>query len=593
MDANVSSLGFDSPEQNYLNVQIYGAELFTLQNSPKYRPLPVMLEAEKSHAWHLDVAQRHVKNVVADKDYAPGDLVIVERPFLTVPIAKFAGVVCHGCLNPLNKAGNGNPAAGNPCLPRYCQECKKLDHDIDSKLAALRIKLPGIATEHSLDPTMLHIVMLLDLQRCGFKVGMIPEGLLASGNSDAENESRVQSTVVDFDVLTNVWDRKTEAWRKKVGPAIRALHKELQALADSGSLPGYKASSLTRMQTDAAQISIHVQTIAAPKAGTTDTGVGMFPCLSQFQHCCAPNAFFLTVGSELFIRAIVPIPKGTEILVSFANIADTRSNRQTLLESERHIVCHCARCQHPLDHSIDRLIEGVVCLDCRMDVLLPLDPGSENDKAAEVYKQRLKEDREYHARVVARRARKGKVKKESKQEEEDDGEITVPEGVVFWRCCSCGSVEPAHTVKQDGPGDVIAQANRLLQQGTALMSIKHPELSTQGEAMLEELAGTLEGRLPPYHVKVLEALPPLINVNMKKGQAVKVLNYAIQLWDTERQLVEERPTMQQLQCLEAIIDAAEHKASSASSVVIKRQFSKRVKQAEEQLKETRKILLGK
>jgi hypothetical protein len=51
--------------------------------------------------------------------------------------------------------------------------------------------------------------------------------------------------------------------------------------------------------------------------------------------------------------------------------------------------------------------------------------------------------------------------------------------------------------------------------------------------------------------------------------------------------------MQQLQCLEAIIDAAEHKASSASSVVIKRQFSKRVKQAEEQLKETRKILLGK
>ena len=154
-------------------------------------------------------------------------------------------------------------------------------------------------------------------------------------------------------------------------------------------------------------------------------------------------------------------------------------------------------------------------------------------------------------------------------------------------------MEPAHTVKQDGPGDVIAQANRLLQQGTPLMSIKHPELSTQGEAMLEELAGTLEGRLPPYHVKVLEALPPLINVNMKKGQAVKVLNYAIQVWDTERQLVEERPTMQQLQCLEAIIDAAEHKASNASSVVIKRQFSKRVKQAEEQLKETRKILLGK
>lgn len=539
------------------------------------------------------MSQKHVKNIVAEKEFEAGDLVMVEKPFLTVPMAKFAGAVCHRCLLPLNKT-NEVPPAGNPCLPRYCATCKKLDHAIDAKLLPLRIKLPSIATEHVLDPTMLHIITLLDLQRSGIKVAVPPEEYFAAPK-EGDNESRVACSVADFDTLTNVWDRKPEAWRKKVGPAIRALHKELKAFADGGSLPGYNASSLVRMQADAAQISMHVQTIAAPGAGTADTGVGLFPALSQFQHSCAPNAFFLGIGNELFVRAIAPIPKGAEIVVSFANIADTRANRQTALEAERHIVCNCPRCQHPLDNSIDRLIEGAVCLDCRADVLLPLEPGKENDEATEVYKQRLKEDREYQAKMIARKSRKSKGKKQEddeKQEEDEDQEITVPEGVIFWRCCSCGCVEPAHTVKQDGPGDVIARANRLYQQGTTFISIKHPELSSQGETMLEELASTLEGRLPPYHIKVLEALPPLINLNMKRGEAVKVLNYAIQLWDTERQLVEERPSMQQLQCLEAIIDAAEHKASNASSVVIKRQFAKRVKQAEEQLKETRKILLG-
>ena len=549
-----------------------------------------MLEAQKEHDWHIEVSQKHVKNIVADKDLVPGDLVMVEQPFLTVPMGKYANAVCHKCLAVLPGKKLGENGVGNPCLPRYCEGCKeKHDHELDVKLAGVRIKMAEIAKEHTIDPTMLHIITLLDLQRSGFKVA-VPLEKAQTGKGYANEQASIACTVADFDALTNVWDRKPEAWRKKVGPAVRTLHKELQTLAES--LSGYAPSSLTTMQADAAKISMHVQSISSPRAGTPETGVGIFPGLSQFQQCCAPNALFLSIGNKLFVRAIVPIAKGSEINVSFANIADTRANRKAFLEAERHIVCTCPRCQHPLEESIDRLIEGVVCLDCRADVVLPLEPGEENDKATEEYKQRLKEDREYHAKIMARRARKGKGSKDA-QELLDDEDIVVPEGVVFWRCCSCGSVEPAHTVKQDGPGDIIAQANRLLQQGTTLISLRHPELSAQGETMLNTLAsGLLEGRLPPYHIKVLEALPPLININMKKGEAVKVLNYAIQLWDTERQLVEERPTTQQLQCLEAVIDAAEHKASNASSNVIKRQFAKRVKQAEVQLKETRRILLG-
>ena len=564
------------------------------RNSPRYVPLPSVEKLLSSNdlGWKLDVAHKHVKNVVATKDFEAGELVSVEKPFLVVPMTKTAGQVCHRCLSRLEREKAVlQPKEGlNPCLPRYCKECKgKVDSSLDAALLPLRIQLPGIAKEHQLDPNMLHIVTLLDLQRAG----VLPADDVAG---QASGEKSFQCNIDDFDLLTNVWDRKPETWRKKVGPAVRALHKELVSLAESGKVPGYtKAGSLVRMQADAAQISMHVQTIAAPGAKTADTGVGLFPGLSQFQHACAPNAHFLTSGNELFVRAIIPIHKGEEILISYVSIAETRGNRREQLERERHIVCRCARCEHPMEQSVDRLIEGVVCLDCRSDVLLQLELGPKNDEATEVYKQRLKEDREYHAKALAKKLRSAKGEDAKKKIEaafkEIEGDITVPEGVVFWRCCSCASVEPAHTVNADGPGDVINKAKRLL-HGISYMNINHPEYSAKGEGMLESVAATLDGRLPPYHIHVMEALPPLINYNMKKGDAIKVLNYAIQLWDTERQLVEERPTIQQLQCLEAIIDAAEHKASNSSSDVIKKQFSKRVKQAEEQLKETKRILLG-
>ncbi len=574
------------------------------RNSPRYVVLPSVEKAVKENqealGWKLDVAQKHVKNVVATKDFEAGELISVERPFLTAPIAKTAGQVCHKCLNRLKADKMAKqPADGssglNPCLPRYCDDCKsagKINQELDAKLLPLRIKLPDISKEYQLDPTMLHIVTLLDLQRAG--VIKSEDTFVEAGE---RSNKTFQCSVEDFDMLTNVWDRKPEAWRKKVGPAIRLLHKELAALASSGAIAGYdKPSSLVRMQADAAQISMHVQTVSSAGSQTADRGVGMFPGLSQFQHACAPNAIFLSIGNELFIRAIIPIAKGEEIFISYTNIAETRANRKALLEAERHIVCRCARCEHPMEHSVDRLIEGVVCLDCRSDVLLPLEMGEKNDDATNVYKERLKDDREYHSKMLQKKLRSAKGEEAKKKIEAElkelEGDIKVPDGVIFWRCCSCESVEPAHTVNADGPGDVINKASRLL-HGIAYLNINHPDYSARGEEMLETLASTLDGRLPPYHVKVMESLPPLINYNMKKGDAVKVLNYAIQLWDTERQLVEERPTLQQLQCLEAIIDAAHHKASNASSEVIKKQFSKRVKQAEEQLKETKRVLLGK
>jgi hypothetical protein len=574
---------------------------------------------------------------VADEDLPAGTLILVERPFLSVPISRFAAAVCHKCLRALLPSGKV-PDPGNPCLPRYCSHCKEKatesEISMDTKLAALRIKLPEIANSHSLDPTMLHIITLMDLQRAGIAAGVPPAdaGPLPSGVANDQFELRCSH--IDYEALTNLWDRKPEIWRKKVGPAVRALHKELVALAESKAIPAYSTPSpVIQLQADAAKLSAHIHTIANPVA-STETGVGLFPGLSVFQHSCSPNCFFIMLGSRLFVRTIQDVPKGTHLTVSYVSLTEPRSARQTTLESDRHISCSCARCAQPLERSIDRMLEGVMCQYCGNDVLIPVPAGADNDSAAEEYKDRLIKDREALARNAARRgARAGKhankkkgngdgtgtgtgdsgpkksaahqndggegAEEEKKATDADGGSehvedpTALPEGVTFWRCCGCGAVEPAHTVRQDGPADITAQASRLYQQAMAFVNLKHPDLIAQGEALLEVIVGGLDGRLPVYHHRVLEAHAPLININMRKGEAVKVLHLAIQLWDLDRQIGEGRPTMQQLQCLEAIVEAAEAKASAVNSAVIKRQLEKKVKLAHEQLKIVRRILLGK
>ena len=73
---------------------------------------------------------------------------------------------------------------------------------------------------------------------------------------------------------------------------------------------------------------------------------------------------------------------------------------------------------------------------------------------------------------------------------------------------------------------------------------------------------------------------------------MKVMNHAVQLWQADKELWEYRPSIQQMQCLEAVIEAAETKASAATSTVIKKQMEKKVKQAKEELKLCRPVLLG-
>ena len=491
---------------------------------------------------------------------------------------------------------------------------------------------------------MLNILMMLDLQRSGADIAAPVAADLQQAPRSRQPFDDLCCTVADYDALTNVWDRKAEAWRKKVGGAVRALHKELTALSDAGTVPGYSVSPITRMQADAAQLAANIQQIHGPNS-STDTAVGIFPALSVFHHSCMPNAHFLVLGSRVYVRTLMAVEAGKQLTVTYVNpVTEPRHARQSTLMNERHYVCGCSRCSAPLPTSLDRLLEGVVCLNCLQDVMLPLEDGPENDAAREMWREHVAEVRKEEEAQAARATRKkaGKkaatssgtttstttpptttgveVEEEGKDDEEAAAAAEVVEeeeaavvaakeeaeeeaaegsgggdplrGVMFWQCCACSMVQPARTVDQSGPGDVTSQAAAALQRGMTFINLKHAELSAQGEAMLEEVANGMNGRLPVYHHFVSTAHVPLININLKKGDGLKAMNFAVHLWSVDKDLSDGQPTMQQLQCLEAVVDAAEAKASAVHSQVIKKQLEKKVKQAKEELNKVRPLLVG-
>ncbi|KAL4434829.1 hypothetical protein ABPG77_005356 [Micractinium sp. CCAP 211/92] len=584
--------------------------------------MPTLEGAAGQLPWRLGFSAKLGRHAVADKDLPAGTLILTEKPVVAIPRSKLAGHVCHACFRPLSSPVE-NKEGFNPCLPRYCATCKHAPANaetvqLDSKLLGLRIKLADIAKEHPVEPELLHLLVLLDVRRSSQAAAADkPQGPATPGGEQAPPVLRC--TVADADALNSPWERKPEAWRKAVTAALRPLHKELAALEESGALPGYRASRLEQLQSDAAMLICNLQGVGAEGA-SQDTGVGLFAAAAALNHSCRPNCHTVTMGQTMYVRTIVDVPAGAQLTVCHAQAYDPRPVRQAALLQERGIKCACERCSEPLAKSTDRYLEGVWCLNCTTDVLLAVPPGTpEAEAAAVVYEEQMAA---LEAEEAARSKKGGKkaaeegaangAPQEAQQSGEGAAEAPAAEAqqgeegaageegqqqqqkpvVRWWRCAGCGYVEPAHNTAASGPGDVLLQADKLWQQGAMLYQMKMPQLMPQAEAFLQSLQAGVDGRLHPYHARVIDSLAPLINLALRRGDALGVFNYSVALWEAEN-AIQGRYSLHQLQYLNAIIDTSAAKATHAQSAVVKRQFEKKLKAAKSTAAEIRRVLLGK
>ncbi|XP_051123836.1 histone-lysine N-methyltransferase ASHR1 isoform X2 [Andrographis paniculata] len=99
-------------------------------------------------------------------------------------------------------------------------------------------------------------------------------------------------------------------------------------------------------------------------------GTGLFPFISLINHSCLPNAVLVFEGRSAVVRAIQHIPEGSEVLISYIDIAGSTITRKKALKEQYYFDCGCIRCLklgEPEDMQESAMLEGYRCKNEKCD----------------------------------------------------------------------------------------------------------------------------------------------------------------------------------------------------------------------------------
>ncbi|XP_060214207.1 histone-lysine N-methyltransferase ASHR1 isoform X2 [Lycium barbarum] len=108
-------------------------------------------------------------------------------------------------------------------------------------------------------------------------------------------------------------------------------------------------------------------------------GTGLYPVVSIINHSCLPNSVLIFEGRMAVVRAMQHIPKGTEVSISYIEMAGSTVTRQKALKEQYLFSCTCIRCvklgQND-DIQESAVLEGYRCKDKRCSGFLLRDSGN-------------------------------------------------------------------------------------------------------------------------------------------------------------------------------------------------------------------------
>jgi SET domain len=78
--------------------------------------------------------------------------------------------------------------------------------------------------------------------------------------------------------------------------------------------------------------------------------------VSAINHSCSPNAAVTMDGTRVIVTALLPIPRGKEIFISYINTQDSRASRIRLLFRRYGFTCACPKCVAEKDGDVDSML---------------------------------------------------------------------------------------------------------------------------------------------------------------------------------------------------------------------------------------------
>ncbi|XP_074279508.1 histone-lysine N-methyltransferase ASHR1 [Silene latifolia] len=246
------------------------------------------------------------------KDFYPGEVIIRQEPYVSVPNNSSSVSRCDVCFASSNlkkcSACHAVWYCGSSCQKKdwklHRVECQALSNIEKGKLKYLT---PSI-----------RLMAKLYLKR------------------KLQNEKVIPATVTDnYSLVEALVSHMSEIEEKQL-----LLYAQMATLVND--ILRWPGLNLKEVAENFSKLACNAHSICDSEL--RPLGTGLYPVVSIINHSCLPNSVLVFEERVSVVRAVQHIPKGTEVLISYIETAGSTMTRQKVLKEQYLFTCSCPRC---------------------------------------------------------------------------------------------------------------------------------------------------------------------------------------------------------------------------------------------------------
>uniref|UniRef100_A0A5B7AL27 Putative histone-lysine N-methyltransferase ASHR1 isoform X1 n=1 Tax=Davidia involucrata TaxID=16924 RepID=A0A5B7AL27_DAVIN len=270
--------------------------------------------------------------LVSTRDFSPGDVILSEEPYVSVPNKSSVDSRCDGCFT------SSNLKKCSACqVVWYCgSTCQKSDWKLHRLECQALLKLDKDRLKN-LTPS-IRLMVKLYLRR------------------KLQSEKIIPTTATDnYNLVEALVSHMSEIDEKQL-----VLYAQMANLVNL--ILQWPEVNIKESAENFSKLACNAHTICDSEL--RPLGTGLYPIVSIINHSCLPNSVLVFEGKLAVVRAVQHIPKGTEVLISYIETAGSTMTRQKTLKEQYFFTCTCPRCikmgQHD-DIQESAILEGYRC----------------------------------------------------------------------------------------------------------------------------------------------------------------------------------------------------------------------------------------
>ncbi|MCJ1378416.1 hypothetical protein MMC17_001514 [Xylographa soralifera] len=144
-----------------------------------------------------------------------------------------------------------------------------------------------------------------------------------------------------------------EDFKSQKAPQSDNTWENIQLMARAATEYSGTKEDMGKIEGMVGRILINSLTLVTPTY--TPLGLSLSPTAALLNHSCTPNTCISFSGSTLSIRTLRPIPKDTELTISYIDITNPAATRRADLRSRYFFSCACPACSATPPQTLGRV----------------------------------------------------------------------------------------------------------------------------------------------------------------------------------------------------------------------------------------------